>query len=124
MEKVLKIETANKNAIARSISHQMSLTISDVTRMIDLFQLEIENCIRDNKRVQINGFLIFTPKNIEAKKLISPIDGKEYFVCARRDVSVSVGKDFKEYIKDAYTGKVEQEDDSTKKSPRARKRKE
>ena len=120
----MKIETANKNAIARSISHQMSLTISDVTRMIDLFQLEIENCIRDNKRVQINGFLIFTPKDIEAKKLVSPLDGKEYFVCARRDVTVTVGKDFKDYIKDAYTGEKEQEDDSVKKPQRTRKRKE
>ena len=116
-----RLETANKNTLAKPIAIKMGLTIPDVTRMIDLLQEEIQNCIKENKRVQINGFLIFTPKNVKAKRMRSALDNKEYDVPARRDVFVAVGKQFKEYIKDGYTEAGETSNDDSSQPKRARK---
>ena len=114
----IKLEVVNKEAISKNISRQLGLTIADVSRIIDIFQYEVEDAIKNNKKVQLNGFLILTPKNVEGKVIVSPLDKKEYTIEAHRSVEVKVGKEFRDYIKDGYKGG---EDDTPEKPKRSRK---
>lgn len=114
----IKLEVINKEAISKNISRQLGLTIADVSRIIDIFQYEVEDAIKNNKKVQLNGFLILTPKNVEGKVIVSPLDKKEYTIEAHRSVEVKVGKEFRDYIKDGYKG---EEDDTPEKPKRSRK---
>ena len=116
----IKLEVVNKEAISKNISRQLGLTIADVSRIIDIFQYEVEDAIKNNKKVQLNGFLILTPKNVEGKVIVSPLDKKEYTIEAHRSVDVKVGKEFRDYIKDGYKG---EEDDTPEKQKRTRKSK-
>lgn len=118
-----KMSVVDKNMLSKSISRRMGLTISDVMQIITIFEDEIITAIKDNKKVQLNGFLIFTPRNVEGMTLTSPLDNKEYHVKAKRVVDVRVGKYFKESIKNSYAP-VEVEaknDESSKKSRRTKK---
>ena len=114
----IKLEVVNKETISKNISRQLGLTIADVSRIIDIFQYEVEDAIKNNKKVQLNGFLILTPKNVEGKVIVSPLDKKEYTIEAHRSVEVKVGKEFRDYIKDGYKG---EEDDTPEKPKRTRK---
>ena len=114
----IKLEVVNKETISKNISRQLGLTIADVSRIIDIFQYEVEDAIKNNKKVQLNGFLILTPKNVEGKVIVSPLDKKEYTIEAHRSVEVKVGKEFRDYIKDGYKG---EEDDTPEKPKRSRK---
>ena len=116
----IKLEVVNKEAISKNISRQLGLTIADVSRIIDIFQYEVEDAIKNNKKVQLNGFLILTPKNVEGKVIVSPLDKKEYTIEAHRSVDVKVGKEFRDYIKDGYKG---EKDDTPEKQKRTRKSK-
>ena len=116
----IKLEVVNKETISKNISRQLGLTIADVSRIIDIFQYEVEDAIKNNKKVQLNGFLILTPKNVEGKVIVSPLDKKEYTIEAHRSVEVKVGKEFRDYIKDGYKG---EEDDTPEKPKRTRKSK-
>ena len=62
-----KLEVVEKTTLSKSIARQMGLTIVDVMKIINIFEEEIIEAIKNNKKVQLNGFLIFTPKNIEEK---------------------------------------------------------
>lgn len=118
-----KMSVVDKNMLSKSIARRMGLTISDVMQIITIFEDEIITAIKDNKKVQLNGFLIFTPRNVEGMTLTSPLDNKEYHVKAKRVVDVRVGKYFKESIKNSYAP-VEVEaktDESSKKSRRTKK---
>ena len=114
----IKLEVVNKETISKNISRQLGLTIADVSRIIDIFQYEVEDAIKNNKKVQLNGFLILTPKNVEGKVIVSPLDKKEYTIEAHRSVEIKVGKEFRDYIKDGYKG---EEDDTPEKPKRTRK---
>ena len=116
----IKLEVVNKEAISKNISRQLGLTIADVSRIIDIFQYEVEDAVKNNKKVQLNGFLILTPKNVEGKVIVSPLDKKEYTIEAHRSVEVKVGKEFRDYIKDGYKG---EENDAPEKPTRTRKSK-
>ena len=116
----IKLEVVNKETISKNISRQLGLTIADVSRIIDIFQYEVEDAIKNNKKVQLNGFLILTPKNVEGKVIVSPLDKKEYTIEAHRSVEIKVGKEFRDYIKDGYKG---EEDDTPEKPKRTRKSK-
>ena len=116
----IKLEVVNKEAISKNISRQLGLTIADVSRIIDIFQYEGEDAVKNNEKVQLNGFLILTPKNVEGKVIVSPLDKKEYTIEAHRSVEVKVGKEFRDYIKDGYKG---EEDDTPEKPTRTRKSK-
>ena len=116
----IKLEVVNKETISKNISRQLGLTIADVSRIIDIFQYEVEDAIKNNKKVQLNGFLILTPKNVEGRVIVSPLDKKEYTIEAHRSVEVKVGKEFRDYIKDGYKG---EEDDTPEKPKRTRKSK-
>ena len=116
----IKLEVVNKEAISKNISRQLGLTIADVSRIIDIFQYEVEDAVKNNKKVQLNGFLILTPKNVEGKVIVSPLDKKEYTIEAHRSVEVKVGKEFRDYIKDGYKG---EENDTPEKPTRTRKSK-
>lgn len=116
MNKEVKLEAVDKNMLSKSIARRMGLTISDVLQLIDIFEDEIIEAIKENKKVQLNGFLIFTPKNVPASTIISPLDKKEYQIKAKRVVDVKVGKFFKESIKDSYFEEKEEKNDSSKKS--------
>lgn len=117
---IIKLEVVNKEAISKNISRQLGLTIADVSRIIDIFQYEVEDAVKNNKKVQLNGFLILTPKNVEGKVIVSPLDKKEYTIEAHRSVEVKVGKEFRDYIKDGYKG---EENDTPEKPTRTRKSK-
>ena len=116
----IKLEVVNKETISKNISRQLGLTIADVSRIVDIFQYEVEDAIKNNKKVQLNGFLILTPKNVEGKVIVSPLDKKEYTIEAHRSVEVKVGKEFRDYIKDVYKG---EKDDTPEKPKRTRKSK-
>lgn len=118
-----KMSVVDKNMLSKSIARRMGLTISDVMQIITIFEDEIITAIKDNKKVQLNGFLIFTPRNVEGMTLTSPLDNKEYHVKAKRVVDVRVGKYFKESIKNSYApAEVEAKtDESCKKSRRTKK---
>lgn len=118
-----KMSVVDKNMLSKSIARRMGLTISDVMQIITIFEDEIITAIKENKKVQLNGFLIFTPRDVEGMTLTSPLDKKEYHIKAKRVVDVRVGKYFKESIKNSYTP-VEVEvktNESNKKSRRTKK---
>ena len=98
-----RIETVDKNMLSKSIARRMGMPIIDVIQMIDIFEDEIITSVKENKKGQLNGFLIFMPKNVGKSKIISALDHKEYEIPARRTVDVRVGKYFKDSIKVAYT---------------------
>lgn len=121
-EEVNRIETIDKNMLSKAIARRMGLTIVDVMKIIDILQDEVISAIKENKKVQLNGFLIFTPQNVEGRTLVSPLDKKEYVIPAKRTVEIRVGKFFKNEIKDSYKPE-DVENASDKKQARARKRK-
>ena len=98
----MKLELIDKLTLSKSIGRRLGLTIAEVMKIIDIFQDEVIEAIKNNKKVQLNGFLVFIPKDVEGRKLISPLDKKEYVVDPKRTVEVRVGKNFKETIKDSY----------------------
>ena len=113
----------DKNMLSKSIARRMGLTISDVMQIITIFEDEIINAIKENKKVQLNGFLIFIPRNVEGMTLTSPLDKKEYHIKPKRVVDVRVGKYFKESIKNSYTPvEVEAKPDESSKKPRRTKK--
>ena len=123
MQEEMKLEIVDKNMLSKSIARRMGLTISDTLQIINIFEDEIINSIKENKKVQLNGFLIFTPKNVDGMKIVSPLDKKEYYIKPKRTVDVRVGKYFKESIKNSYKpseSEVE-ENASDKKSKRTKK---
>ena len=115
--KEMKMEIVDKLTLSKSIGRRLGLTISDVMKIIDIFEDEIIDAIKNNKKVQLNGFLIFTPKDIEGRTITSPLDNKEYVVDPKRTVDVRVGKYFKESIKESYKP-VEVKEDVDNKEPR------
>lgn len=123
MQEELKLEIVDKNMLSKSIARRMGLTISDVLQIINIFEDEIITSIKENKKVQLNGFLIFTPKNVNGMTLKSPLDNKEYYIKAKRTVDVRVGKYFKEAIKNSYKSTEEEvtDNDSSKKPRRTKK---
>ena len=122
--KELKLEVVEKTTLSKSIARRMGLTIVDVMKIIDTFEEEIIDAIKSNKKVQLNGFLVFVPKNVEGKTIVSPLDKKEYIIKPKRTVEVRVGKFFKDSIKDSYKPIEEVKvDDSDKKQTRTRKSK-
>lgn len=122
--KELKLEVVEKTTLAKAIARKMCLTILDAMKIIDTFEEEIIESIKNNKKVQLNGFLIFTPKNVEGKTIISPLDHKEYKIEPKRTVEVRVGKYFKDTIKDSYKPeRKEDENDSNKEQKRTNKSK-
>ena len=70
----MKMEIVDKLTLSKSIGRRLGLTISDVMKIIDIFEDEIIEAIKNNKKVQLNGFLIFTPKDIEGRTITSPLD--------------------------------------------------
>ena len=118
-----KMSVVDKNMLSKSIARRMGLTISDVMQIITIFEDEIITAIKENKKVQLNGFLIFTPRDVEGMTLTSPLDNKEYHIKAKRVVDVRVGKYFKESIKNSYTPvEVEAKADESNKKPRRTKK--
>ena len=115
--KEMKMEIVDKLTLSKSIGRRLGLTISDVMKIIDIFEDEIIEAIKNNKKVQLNGFLIFTPKDIEGRTITSPLDNKEYVVDPKRTVDVRVGKYFKDSIKESYKP-VEVKVDVDNKEPR------
>ena len=118
-----KMSVVDKNMLSKSIARRMGLTISDVMQIITIFEDEIITAIKENKKVQLNGFLIFTPRDVEGMTITSPLDKKEYHIKAKRVVDVRVGKYFKESIKNSYApAEAEAKtDESSKKSRRTKK---
>lgn len=107
----MKLEIIDKLTLSKSIGRRLGLTIAEVMKIIDIFQDEVIEAIKNNKKVQLNGFLVFIPKDVEGRKLISPLDKKEYIVDPKRTVEVRVGKYFKETIKDSYRPEVRENAD-------------
>ena len=95
MQEELKLEIVDKNMLSKSIERRMGLTISDVMQIINIFEDEIISSIKEYKKVQLNGFLIFTPKNVEGMTLRSPLDNKDYHIKPKRTVDVRLVKYFK-----------------------------
>lgn len=118
-----KMNVIDKNMLSKSIARRMGLTISDVLQIINIFEDEIITAIKEKKKVQLNGFLIFTPRDVEGMTLTSPLDNKEYHIKAKRVVDVRVGKYFKDSIKDSYTPpQTETKKDEGNKKPRRTKK--
>lgn len=121
-----KIPTVDKNMLSKAIAHRVGLTITDVMHIIDIMQEEVITSIKENKKVQLNGFLVFMPRDVESITIVSPLDKKEYIVPAKRVVDVRVGKNFKDSIKDSYKPEEAEEvraDDSNSKPRRTKKSK-
>lgn len=117
-----RIAIVDKYTISRTISLRMGLTIADSMRIIDIFSEEIVESIKQNKKVQLNGFLVFDPRDVEGRTIISPLDNKKYEVPPKRVVDVRVGKLFKDAIKDSYIRIKEEVKDVDSKESRKRKR--
>ena len=116
--KVMKTETVDKTMLSKQIARRIGLTITDVINIIDIFEDEIINSIKQNKKVQLNGFLVFEPRNVEGGKFYSALDKKEYEMKPKRIVLVRVGKYFKESIAESYVPTKGEEDDNYKESKR------
>lgn len=118
-----RIEVVDKNQLSKSIARRVGLTISDVEKIVDILQDEIITSIKENKKVQLNGFLVFMPRDVEGMTIVSPLDNKEYIIPPKRVVDVRVGKNFKESIKNAYKPEMSEEkkDVSNKKPGRPKK---
>lgn len=117
-----RIAIVDKYTISRTISLRMGLTIADSMRIIDIFSEEIVESIKQNKKVQLNGFLVFDPRDVEGRTIISPLDNKKYEVPPKRVVDVRVGKLFKDAIKDSYIRIKEEVKDVDSKESRKRKK--
>ena len=96
--KQTKIEVVDKLTLAKMISNREGIIISEALSLIDTFEESIISSLQEGKKVQLNDFLSFTPTVLESKKMISPLDKKEYIVPKRKVVSISVGKGFKEKL--------------------------
>lgn len=113
-----RIEVVDKNQLSKSIARRVGLTISDVEKIVDILQDEIITSIKENKKVQLNGFLVFMPRDVEGMTIVSPLDNKEYIIPPKRVVDVRVGKNFKESIINAYKPeKSEEKKDVSNKKP-------
>ena len=95
-----KVEVVDKHTLAKMIANKEGVIIEEALSFIDSFQEAIERAIKENKKVQLNDFLSFTPEIKEEKRIISALDKKEYLVPRRRVVTVTVGKGFKESVQE------------------------
>ena len=93
-----KIEVVDKLTLAKMIANKEGLIIDDALSFINAFEESIKTSIQQDKKVQMNDFLTFTPEINEEKKIVSPLDKKEYIIPKRRVVAITVGKGFKEFI--------------------------
>lgn len=98
--KQTKLEVVDKLSLAKTIANRQCITISEALSLIDAYQSGIINAIKDNKKVQLNDFLTFTPDTLNEKKIVSPLDKKEYVVPRKRVVRISIGKGFKQLIQE------------------------
>lgn len=96
--KITRNETADRQTIAKSIANTLGTTISDALVFISAFEEALIVSIQHNKKVQLNDFVSITPKIEEEKKIVSPLDKKEYVIPRKRVVSVTIGKGFKQAI--------------------------
>lgn len=93
-----KYEVVDKNALAKMIGGKIGVRVDEASAFISAFEEAVVTSINQDKRVQLNDFLTLTPSINEEKKIVSPLDKKEYFIPKRRVVAVTVGKGFKEFI--------------------------
>lgn len=98
-----KLEVVDKLTLAKMIANKEGIIIDDALSFINAFEDAIKTSIQQDKKVQMNDFLTFTPAINEEKKIVSPLDKKEYLVPKRRVVAVTVGKGFKEFIQKGLT---------------------
>lgn len=120
-KKETRMEVVDKIALSKAIARRTGLTIVDAMEIIDILQAEVIEAVKNNKKIQLNGFLTITPKDIEGKTIISPLDKREYVIPAKRTVEIKAGKHFKDSIKDAFEGTKEEKDAGTKKRGRPKK---
>lgn len=93
--KQIRIEVVDKLALAKMISNKEGIIISEAMSLIDTFEESIISSLQEDKKVQLNDFLSFKPKILEAKKIVSPLDKKEYDIPKKRTVVITIGKGFK-----------------------------
>ena len=98
-----RVEVVDKMALAKMIANKEGIIISEALSFIDTFEEAIIKSVKEEKKVQLNDFLSFTPEIKEEKRMISALDKKEYIIPRKRVVLVSVGKGFKETIQEGLT---------------------
>lgn len=98
--KQTKLEVVDKLTLAKIVANRQCITISEATSLIDSVEDVIVTSVKNNKKVQLNDFLTFTPDVLEEKKIVSPLDKKEYIVPRKRVVKITVGKGFKKAIQE------------------------
>ena len=90
--------TIKKADLVKQVADHTGLTIKDTETTINSFLSSIANNLKSNNKVQFTGFGSFNAKNIPARRGRNPSNGKEITISARRQVSFSVGKEFKGII--------------------------
>ena len=98
-----RVEVVDKITLAKMIASKEGIIISDALSFIDTFEEAIVKSVKEEKKVQLNDFLSFSPQIKEEKRMISALDKKEYIIPKKRVVLVTVGKGFKESIQEGLT---------------------
>ena len=98
-----RVEVVDKMTLAKMIANKEGIIISEALSFIDTFEEVIVKSVKEEKKVQLNDFLSFTPEIKEEKRMVSALDKKEYVIPRKRVVLVSVGKGFKEAIQEGLT---------------------
>ena len=98
-----KLEVVDKITLAKMIASKEGIIISDALSFIDTFEEAIVKSVKEEKKVQLNDFLSFSPQIKEEKRMVSALDKKEYIIPRKRVVLVTVGKGFKESIQEGLS---------------------
>ena len=97
------LEVVDKITLAKMIASKEGIIISDALSFIDTFEEAIVKSVKEEKKVQLNDFLSFSPQIKEEKRMVSALDKKEYIIPRKRVVLVTVGKGFKESIQEGLS---------------------
>ncbi len=87
-----------KTDIIKQVASNTGNSIKDCEVIINSFLNSIQSNLKNNDKISFIGFGAFNAKNIPESKGRNPATGKEITIAARRRVSFSVGKGFKDKV--------------------------
>lgn len=92
------MSTIQKSEIIKQVASKTGGTLKDTENTINNFLATVQESLKKNDKVTFIGFGSFNAKNVPARKGRNPQTGKEITIAARRQVTFSVGADFKKKV--------------------------
>lgn len=91
-------QTVSRSEVIKLVSEKTGKTQVDVKTIVSAVEDVITGLVKGGKEVTLTGFLSIKPKTTKARKGRNPKTGAELNIPAKKSVSVSVSKGFKDTV--------------------------